>query len=181
MGIAGVYILCASAQASPASKDDAMLAVRGWLRNSPEPLGAKLGAKTFSVETANDADGTPLYHVVSLVPEGYVICSADSAIEPILAFSANGRYTADPENPLQVLIERDARGRMQRLRSPSARTTERAIRARAASKWSALLDSAKGRAAPKGSGLAAVDDPRVDPFILSRWNQGAVGGAACYN
>ena len=181
MGIAGVYILCASAQASPASKDDAMLAVRGWLRNSPEPLGAKLGAKTFSVETANDADGTPLYHVVSLVPEGYVICSADSAIEPILAFSANGRYTADPENPLQVLIERDARGRMQRLRSPSARTTERAIRARAASKWSALLDSAKGRAAPKGSGQASVDDPRVDPFILSRWNQGAVGGAACYN
>jgi hypothetical protein len=182
VGIAGVSIfLCAEVQASPASKEDARLAVRGWLRNNPAPVGAKLGAKIRFAETAIDEDGTPLFHIVSLSPEGYVICSADTEIEPILAFSANGRYEADPENPLQALIERDARGRMQRLRKPSAHATARAFQAKAASKWNALRNSGEGQAAPMGSGLASVNDPRVDPFIQSHWNQGAVSSGACYN
>lgn len=170
-------ILGASVQAAPVSQDEAVLAARGWLKASRSPLGETMNVKIREVSTPTDENGAPLYHVVSLAPEGFVVCSADTAIEPILAFSAAGDYENDPQNPLQALMEKDARGRLTTVRmglkSPS--------QAKAASKWKSLRDLASGRASTKGNGLGTVDDLRVDAFVQSRWNQSVVNGIACYN
>ena len=184
--IAGLLLLfhCAGAHAAPASDADAILAVRGWLRTSPKPLGESISAKIGSVVAAQDEAGRPLYHVVSLNPEGFVICSADTWVEPILAFSASGHYQADPENPLYALIENDTRDRMKqawmKTQSVGGSSLSSVV------KWKTLRISAdESGVGLKGNGLGSVEDPRVDPFIQSRWAQSAVwdgsSWVACYN
>ncbi len=176
----GVFLMGMTAQGMPVAADEAAGAVRGWLHIRAEPLGEKLSATIRFVETVENEFGTVLFHVVSLEPEGFVICSADTAIEPILVFSATGHYDGNPNNPLVALIRRDAQGRLERAKTASAKAKNE-VASRSASKWDVLRDSAEGRRLKRGSGLSSVDDPRVDPFILSTWSQGTVGGVACYN
>ncbi len=138
------------------------------------------------MDTLRAVDGTPLYHVISLKPEGYVICSADTEIEPILAFSAVGHYEANPQNPLYVLVERDARERLDQVRNhPITAATKAALRSDPEAKWNELRRAADNRVVPLGSGIASVDDLRVEPFVQSRWNQSAIWDGssyvACYN
>jgi hypothetical protein len=172
-----VSFLGVQVQAAPVTKGEAAVMARGWLQTSRAPLGETLNAKIRSVNTTTNEQGEALYYVVALAPEGFVICSADTAIEPILAFSASGQYENDPLNPLQALMEKDARGRMKRVRM----ALKSASQTKAESKWTALRNLAEGRPAPKGNGLGTVNDLRVDAFVQSRWNQGSVNGAACYN
>ena len=176
----GVFLMGMAAQGMPTSPEEAAAAVHGWLWSSAEPLGEILSATIHSVETVQNEFGTVLFHVVSLEPEGFVICSADTAIEPILVFSATGHYDGNPNNPLVALIRRDAQGRLERAKTAAAKAKNE-VASRSASKWDVLRDSAEGRRLKSGSGLSSVDDPRVDPFILSTWSQGTVGGVACYN
>lgn len=177
IGVAGLEM---AAQGMPTSPTEAAEAVRGWLRASAEPLGEALGTTMSSVQTAQNEFGMVLFHVVSLEPEGFVICAADTEVEPILVFSATGRYDDDPHNPLAALIRRDAQGRLERAKTGSGKA-RKAVEARFASKWNALRNPDVERSGKKGSGLSSVDDPRVDPFIQSTWSQGNVGGVACYN
>jgi hypothetical protein len=210
-----IFLVCTKAHAISASDSDAGSAAQGWLRISPSPLGAALNATIDSVKTVLDENKVPLYYVISLIPEGYVICSADTEIEPILAFSPTGHYEPDPENPLYVLIESDIRARAQRVQAQSAalaaplqpaapaapaKSAAPAAPAKsaAAGKWDALravavpaaIDGQGSSSDPRAedeevlaasSGEASINDPRVDPFIRSRWNQSTVNGSACYN
>jgi len=206
--IAGIsiFLLCGGADAAPASVADAGSAAQGWLRISPSPLGSALNATIDSVKTVLDENNAPLYYVISLAPEGYVICSADTEIEPILAFSPAGRYEEGPENPLYVLIESDTRGRVQRVQAQSAALAAplqpaaltAPAQSAAAGKWDSLravavpaaVDGQGSSSDPRAedeevlaasSGKTSINDPRVDPFIQSHWNQSTVNGSACYN
>ncbi len=179
MGI-GVLGMEMAAQGMPTSPAEAAQAVRGWLQASAEPLGEKLGTAVGAVETVENEFGVVLFHVVALEPEGFVICAADTEVEPILVFAATGRYDNDPNNPLAALIRRDAQGRLERAKT-ATRKAGNAVAARAATKWEILRNPASVGNSKKGSGLSSVDDPRVDPFIQSTWSQGTVGGVACYN
>jgi hypothetical protein len=166
------------------SDQQAATAVRGWLRGCPQPLESPLSSIVTSVSTFRDARGRPLYHVVRLDPEGFVITSADSMLEPIVAFSDSGSYEEVAQNPLFGLVSLDLTARLTAL--AQARKAKRGTTTSAERKWGLLAGwAAGGMVEPKGNGLATIDDVRVAPLIQSRWNQETIWNGnewvACYN
>ena len=121
-----------------------------------------------------------------LKPEGFVIVSADNDVEPIIAFSASGRFEAVPENALFALLQRDMPHRLPSTHA-SASSTAKALDL-APAKWGRLARAGEGgtpKPRDQGNGIDTVDDLRVAPFIQSRWNQSTMWNGsdevACYN
>ena len=190
-------LLASPVVASQVSSEDAVRAVRGWLSISPAPLSEEMGSMIDSVCSVSNESDIVLYHVVSLRPEGYVVCSADRGVEPILMFSASGHYDLDPRNPLRAFLTRDVAARL----PVKVAATEVAVQAGSAgtnavesesaysSKWGRLLAAGEPEPLTKdpdrpmaaSSALASVNDLRVDSFVQTRWHQLTAGGAACYN
>ncbi|MFO1475907.1 MAG: C10 family peptidase [Verrucomicrobiota bacterium] len=79
---------------------------RGWL--AEHHLASRLPAGIRSV------DSYPHFHVVQLQPEGFIVTASDDRVEPVIAFSAHGRFDADPESPLWILLNRDLPSRSAR-------------------------------------------------------------------
>lgn len=155
------------AQASPVTMVDATTAAQNWLALESHPLGADLSHVLRDVRTYTSDDGAPLYYAISLSPSGYVIVSSDDLVEPIIAFSPDGDYEAVPDNPMYALIANDLRARLERSKTRKAYTSQNE-EITAAGKWHKLL---VGNSGPAPQGLSSVSDPRVDPFVLSKWNQ----------
>ena len=84
--------------ARPTTEYEAEMVVSGWLKASPEPLGAVLGRQIRDIETYSHDSDRPVYYVVNLEPSGYVIVSADDQIEPVIGFTAEGTYDFTFEN-----------------------------------------------------------------------------------
>jgi hypothetical protein len=174
--------------ATAAAAEDAGSAVelvRAWRTHDAAPLRAPLTGRVAGVETVRDDDGSPLYHAVQLEPGGWVLVTAEEAVEPILAFSARGRYVADDANPVHALARRDAaeRTRAVRLRrGAGGGLPERARRARARRRrlreGGAVLRDDDGFVA---TGIGSVSDVRVAPLVETHWNQKNDGGQSCYN
>ena len=162
--------------ASPLPTDYVTEMVAGWLATTDSPLGTPMGDEIESCETYRDAAGTPLYHVVNLKPDGYVVTPASNGIEPIIAFVASGRYEAVPSNPLFMLVEADVRRRMERVRglgssqdvgvAPDALSTN-VVHSPAQSaklKWEDLVRRGRGDSnyhIDDGHGVRSLDDERV--------------------
>jgi hypothetical protein len=171
---------------SPQTERQAAQAVSGWLSVSPRPLGTPLSPTLRKPAAFRGDFGVILYYVVPLDPEGFVVVSGDSDVEPIIAFSASGRFEAVVQNPLFALLQTDMPNRL-RSAHASANSTAKALD-QARTKWTRLDRAGQGRT-PKprdqGNGMDTVDDLRVPPFIQSRWNQSTIwnGSAdvACYN
>lgn len=180
-------LLSAAAVADPVTVSEALNAASRWVSVNSSPLGAKLGRTIENVETYKNQDGTDLYYVVNLRPEGYVIVSADDMVEPIVAFSPEGRFDPSPQNPLYSLANRDIASRIAAVRNKQSEARRKGVAfspnktAQAArAKWTALL---KG---PVGDGstwtyLTSISDPRVDRFIFSKWGQTNECAISCYN
>jgi len=189
-------LLASPVVAAQISPEDAVTAVRGWLSISPAPLSAEMGSMIDSVCSVSNESDVVLYHVVSLMPEGYVVCSADRSVEPILMFSASGQYDLDPRNPLRVFLSKDIQSRLP-VKVAVAEVAVQTDSAGAAvesesaysSKWNRLLLAGEPEPLTKdpdrpmaaSSALASVNDLRVDSFVQARWHQLTAGGAACYN
>jgi Peptidase C10 family/Spi protease inhibitor/Carboxypeptidase regulatory-like domain/Bacterial Ig domain len=176
----------AALQAFSASQSDEQAAkmAKSWLQTTPSPLHTRLSERVFrSVQTFRDQQGDAIYHVISLEPEGFIITSTDTELEPIIAFSATGGFDPDPQNPLFHLVERDMPARLSQVRKQSQLKANNPNPA--TEKWSRLLQVGAVGNQVTSSGISALDDPRVDPFIQSRWNQSTIwnGSAniACYN
>ena len=93
--------------AGPIPAEMAADVVRGWLSDSNEQMETELGMIVTDVVPYFDDDLMPLYYIVYLEPQGYVIVSADNRIEPIIAFSPGYYYDDDVENPLAAMVNRD--------------------------------------------------------------------------
>jgi hypothetical protein len=65
--------------AAPTDAPQAETMVTGWLRINPRPLDERLGDRVARTEVFPDQTGRPLYYVVSLEPEGFVIVPADKS------------------------------------------------------------------------------------------------------
>jgi len=91
------------------SAADAGVAVKGWLADDPAPLGVALGRAIAGVDTFQDKNGRPMYHVVHIDPLGVVVVPAEDTAEPILAFAEIGTFDASPANPLAALIRHESR------------------------------------------------------------------------
>jgi hypothetical protein len=152
-----------------------------WLQMDGHPFGEKLGMETANIETIEDEQGHPLFHVVNLQPSGFVIVSTDNSVEPIAGFSARGHFKAD--SFWDRFARRDLGGRLKIIVShPHSAAAEQARR-----KWgqldaATLFGSTNGSGPLHFNGLTAVSQVMVAPFIATHWGQGTTtGGLACYN
>jgi hypothetical protein len=82
--------LCGNLWALTTTAYEAEMAVKGWLKLDPQPLGAALGEDEIRVETSVNEYGEPVYYIVYLKPSGFVIVSGDDLVEPIIGFSEEG-------------------------------------------------------------------------------------------
>jgi len=183
-------------KAEPVSDEQAGMVVLGWLKTDARPLGACLGRDIKRVETYSSKNSGPLYYVVYLQPEGFVIVPADDMLEPIIAFAPKGIYEHSPDKPLGALVESDIPARLQAVRElqqgikagAPTQLWNRQIEAlensavKAQDKWAQLTDYADSLTT---LGLSGVSDERVPPIIQSVWGQttidGIQGNPACYN
>lgn len=160
------------------------MAVTGWLKTDPQPLGMALGRRVSNVESFMDDGGGPAYYVVYLQPSGFVIVSADDGVEPIIGFADDGLYDPSFDNAMGALVTNDLNGRMTALRDTFGLLME--ISADAAggpqAKWRHLVEIAENPSG--GFGLMALLSPgdiRVIPLVQSQWGQATVCGEYCYN
>ena len=183
--------------AKPVGRDKARDAVKGWLKTSPQPLGAGLGRQIERIETFAGEGGQALYYVVYLQPAGYVIVPADDCVEPILCFVEAGAYEALDDRPLGALVGRDVSARIAAVRALETTadggltlqgladaddTALKAALTAAGKKW----DSLSSASAPVMiMGLPALPEVRVGPLTQSTWSQTTIGsyigGTSCYN
>lgn len=106
-----------SLRAAEVTEAVAKEAVAGWA-SLQEALTAKdrfAGAAVAKVETFSGRDGLGVFHVVSFEGGGFAVTSGDTEMTPILAYSEDGEFVANDENPLWVMLTRDVAGRAKRL------------------------------------------------------------------
>ena len=183
-----LILFCDISQARSVEKGDARQAVRGWIRHNKMPMDRSISDVVADIQTMKEKSQS-LCYIVNLEPEGFVIISPDTEIEPIIAFSSSGRFDADENNPLTTLLKKDMKGRLQTVREKkrNQQNTNKETR-----KWEALTTLGNAgsvdRLQPKSDDLfdmqmlaLSVSEVWVDPFVLSEWDQGDVGGSPCYN
>ena len=162
----------------------AQAAVDAWLQDDAA-LGCTLGGAAESTRTCAATNGAP-FHVVKLAGGGFVVTSADTTLEPIIAFSDGDDLIESEENPLWTLLTRDLALRM--ADAAAASGTKGRLKLSATSsgnsaneaKWNRLLGKSSGLLRAS-QGVSFVSDVRVAPLVQSKWNQGAVGDDPCYN
>ena len=186
LAMQGLFFACLTGWvvAAPVPKQNADQAARGWLRRNVMPMEAAISREAGPAEAFQDADGCVLYYSIPLTPQGFVVLSADDRIEPVIAFSATGRFDSFPNNPLKDLLERDMQGRLE----GAAQETfaEAGVPSGQSSKWQTLLEA--GADLPvqddggiQSAGLTSVSDVRVAPLLQSKWGQGGAAGGYCYD
>jgi hypothetical protein len=157
-------------------------------------MNSRLGSQIDSVETFTDANSQPIYHVVYLSPNGFVIIPADDEVEPVICFAQAGSFDPSPDNPLGALVSRELPGRIN-----AARTIQKMVRSgkaiqsftqqemgikhsgeKAFGKWSKLLNAADS-CEVQAMSIGGISDVRVSPLLQSKWSQTTVCSNACYN
>ena len=181
-----------AATGEPVSADRARGAVARWIASHPAAhMKARLGGAIRNVRTAR-ADDADVFHVVNLESGGFVVASADDRMEPIVAFSDSGSLEENAESPLWQLLMADLPERLRaHRRGGVARRAAGRLRARRrdsiptpAEEWRSLLANEKTTEEttelPNG-GRSTVTDVRREPLVMTKWDQGDVGGSPCYN
>jgi predicted secreted protein len=169
--------------------------VKAWLAKNARPMGSRLGNQVESVETFTDEQGQPVYYVVYLRPNGFVIVPDEDLIEPVVCFSSGGSYDSSDRNPLGALVSRDLPGRVNAARAIQKKTvagqaegglagqkvavpdsTEKAL-----GRWRKLLAD-EGNSPGLKTGSGSISDVRVAPLLQTRWGQDTtVCGNVCFN
>jgi hypothetical protein len=163
-----------SASARPITLIEAEKAAQAWL--TFDPLNFKGGSELKPRDTkVSRAGKDPAFYAVALSPAGFIVLSADDQIEPVVCFSASGYFEPGDDGPLDRLLAADLSRRLNGISKPLSGFPMKAAEQEAQKKWSRLL-----KVSAAGS-LENISDPRVDPFVLSRWSQGAVANRACFN
>lgn len=139
--------------------------------------GGTLGCsfRSSADEVRTHQENGAKFHVVRLSGGGFVVMSADTRLEPVLAFSSAADLP--PGSPLLALLEKDVAARLSCL----AKEQKPMLLAKAASsneaqtpeerKWAELLERPRLMAAQGTTGMEIVSDIRVEPMLKSRWSQ----------
>jgi len=174
-----LQLCCGSLWARSTTAHDAEMVVTGWLKADPEPLETSLGRQVVTVETFTDDSARPVYYIVYLQPDGFVIVSADDLVEPIIGFADDGIYEPSPDNPLGALVTADLNGRIASVRSGVRAFTavESEMGTDTQRKWRhfiSLAEPPKDEFVLMGLSDEDIDDVRVAPFLQSKWSQSYV-------
>ena len=179
-----VLQLCSSLSALPTTASEAEMVVQGWLKIDPQPLDTAIGQKVREVEIFTNENDEPLYYVVYLDPSGFVIVSADDAIEPIIGFADGGTYDPSPDNPMFSLVTNDLNGRMATSQSSISlmAVTPQSQVSNTQQKWNHLIAFAEtSEYGFNLMGLNRITDVRVAPLVQSEWGQRTECDRYCYN
>ena len=176
-GLLALLVACA-APAVEITQEQARTAVCNWLARDPA-LGCPLGRSVSSVRTCSSTNGAT-FHVVRLAGGGFVVTSADTAIEPVIAFSDSDDLVEGDRNPLWTMLTRDLAARARERSTPGGAallSVSPVVSDPSPSekKWAKLLSSASLQ------GVASVSDVRVAPLVQSRWDQEGCNSGNCYN
>ena len=179
--VAVLLISSFCANAAPRSGGDAANAVQGWLKVDPHPFGNFLPSKIKRTETIKDASGSAIYHVVHLSPQGYVVVSADDAIEPIIAFSSVGDFDSSATQGITPWVNHDLSKRMAHMHTKASGHNGQ----KAHQRWQRLL-AASPNPPPDmeiNNYATVVSEVMVAPFLQTLWNQQGDQGynTAVYN
>lgn len=79
-------------------KSEAILIANAYLNQT------KVETYHFKNYESCTSDGKVLYHIVNLSPAGYALVSNDKDFPPVIAYSLQGKYEENNENPLHQLI-----------------------------------------------------------------------------
>jgi hypothetical protein len=207
LGRAGVCLLafwlsalpglwCDTALAAPVGPGQAHKMVKAWLAKDARPMGSRLGKQVKSVETFTDEQGQPVYYVVYLQPNGFVIVPDEDLIEPVVCFSSGGSYDPSDRNPLGALVSRDLPARVNAARViqknivagqaegglAGQKTAVRDSTEKALGRWRKLLANDSNSPGLK-TVSASVSDVRVAPLLQTKWGQDIItcSGNACFN
>ena len=113
-----------SAFGGEVAQDEAREAVKGWAALQEALTGKErfAGAEIADVKSYEGKDGRGRFYVVSFEGGGFAVMSGDTEIAPILAYSEDGEFVANDENPLWTMLTRDVAGRTKRLGENSLAT-----------------------------------------------------------
>ncbi len=175
-----------NAFAAPIHSDQARRAAIGWLRLHPRPMESRISRTLTEIVPIGQAD-QPLGFVVRLESSGFIVLSAEDRIEPLIAFSPNGRIDVHPGNPLRILLEQDLAARFAQVQAADGLVPPPADSADSdspQSRWQQLLE-AGAEVAPddeiQAKSLPSVSDLRVPPLVQTQWSQEDAAGDYCYN
>ena len=167
-------LLAAGAGAKPVSPDDAKHAVAAWLATAPVLGGEAIQRiRPENVVSYDDADGTVLFHVVSLEEGGFVVTAADDSVPPILLYSTSGEAPdEDPGNPFWTLAAMSVRSQMaaneiagEWTDDPKADTLGESAPVAPRDEWAALLAVDLGKLDALDNPVNEVSDVRVDRIL----------------
>lgn len=167
--------LCSPLHAAPVTSDQAAGTAEGWLRLSARhPLSEPLRVLASAApEALADRAGRTVGFVIRLSSGGYIITSADTEIEPIVAFSRSGHYVADAASPIHSVLSHDLSQRMASATDKSHVTPT--SDSPAALKWRTYTDAAVSDkdtvATLSNNGRTLLSDLRIAPLLQTQWHQ----------
>lgn len=176
-------LLCAgvtppSLLAADTTAQQAVDIVKQMLIDDPTPFGCQIGKQVAGMDTITDAQGAPLFHCVTLQPNGFVLVAPDDRLDPIMAVCPQGPFQKDPEHGLYALASRDISVRKRALRDGAITAQEQG---RALQHWNAVV----GGIHPKGAspkGLTSISNVFRSSLVQSKWGQSVDGwGTATWN
>jgi hypothetical protein len=101
--------------ADPVDQMRAKQVASGWKAEGKHILNHRIDKPIKKVTSYPD------FHVVQLQPEGFIVVPADDTLQPVIAFSENGKLKPDQDNPLWTLLTGDMKTRMANIRANQQR------------------------------------------------------------
>ena len=194
------FSLAFNGLAEPVSSSLAARAVNALISQG-EQMECPIEGKVTSVRRCTIANGAAFY-VAKLAGGGFVVTSADTEIDPIIAISSEPDLVEDPRNPLWVLLTGDMAARKDDL-SANSKARQKLMRvgasgaaplSDAAARWANLTTPAAAASPASGakllsvgagggssSGRSKISDVRVAPMLKTKWGQDYVAGKPCFN
>ncbi|MBN1973512.1 MAG: C10 family peptidase [Sedimentisphaerales bacterium] len=158
------------------TSEQAKRAAKGWLEISSNPFFVEANYYISEAEIFTDDFGEPLYFIVNLQPSGFVIVSADDAVEPIIGFSGIGSYDVLSDNPLTALVTQDIPCRIadaKQKENYQLLDVDSQV-SKNQKKWNYLITlshAAEGGFEIMGLSDSSMADIRAAPLIKSKWSQ----------
>lgn len=188
-----VAILVISAYAAPVTKDEAAAAAGEWASDG-KVLGTKLGTGVASASEYAVPDAGRFY-AVKLTGGGTVFMTADTELDPVIAFTGSSAPDLSEGSPMRRLLEMDVRLREEIRRKQrfialtngtgGVSSATSAVLPAGVSKraWTAMIISAAATASAKPRSSLGPSELRVEPLLKTRWSQTGAneGDLDCYN
>ena len=105
-----IALLFTVSGAYAASVDKALATkfAENWLKAAGNALDSEVGSAAIGdIEEFKNADNVVLGYIVSLEPKGFIVIAADDRINPVVVVSNNGKFDANPQNPMVAMLYAD--------------------------------------------------------------------------